>query len=71
MVTGQLFGKDQSALVRQLDEKLKNKWNFQWIEEDFKIKEFTLKICDILDKNFILSKLCVPEKSSVVLKILS
>ena len=51
MATGPLF---ESALVRQLDEKVKNKklWNFRWIEEDVEIKEFTVKISD--NVNFIL-----------------
>ena len=57
MATGPLFmvlGKDESALVRQLNEKVKNKklWNFRWIEEDVEIKEFTVKISD--NVNFIL-----------------
>ena len=42
MAPGQLFtvlGKDQSALVREVDEKVKNKWNFRWIEEEIHVKE--------------------------------
>ena len=49
MAPGQLFtvlGKDQSALVREVDEKVKNKWNFRWIEEEIQVKEFTVKIGD-------------------------
>ena len=53
MAPGQLFtvlGKDQSALVREVDEKVKNKWNFRWIEEEIQVKEFTVKIGDSINK---------------------
>ena len=53
MAPGQLFtvlGKDQSALVREVDEKVKNKWNFRWIEEEIQVKEFTVKIGDSISK---------------------
>ena len=50
---GHLFtvlGKDQSALVREADEKVKNKWNFRWIEEVIQVKEFTVNIGDNINK---------------------
>ena len=53
MAPGQLFtvlGKDQFALVREVDEKVKNKWNFRWIEEEIQVKEFTVKIGDSINK---------------------
>ena len=53
MDPGQLFtvlGKGQSALVREVDEKVKNKWNFRWIEEEIEVKEFTVKIGDNINK---------------------
>ena len=54
MDPGQLFtvlGKGQSALVREVDEKVKNKWNFRWIEEEIAVKEFTVKIGDSIKVN--------------------
>ena len=53
MAPRQLFtvlGKDQSALVREVDEKVKNKWNFRWIEEEIQVKEFIVKIGDSINK---------------------
>lgn len=40
----------QKALIKTLEQNVKNKWNFNWLEEEVKVQEFNVKLGDTIVK---------------------
>ena len=43
-----ILGDNKKALVKTVDENVKNKWNFKWLEEKVKVYDFNVKFGDTI-----------------------